>query len=157
MSKVLFWAAVAISLITFSASSFAQAAVEGALTHGLSSSAGSSLGSALGRAMNGAAGRVGQQVSNTAPRPVTTRPRLGLQNRGQANPSLPGVPTPSSSGSLITSIQGAAPGTTVCPAEPAGKQAKPGAPGSQQTENCVVKAANQPITHPSEITLPAPQ
>ena len=69
--KSLIWTAVSLLALTSMAS--AQAAVEGALTHGLSGTASAGAGKALGQIGNQLAGRLGQQTSN-AVRPAAVRP-----------------------------------------------------------------------------------
>lgn len=92
---------------------FSQASVETVLTHGIGSSAASTLGKTLGNALGNAAGqmgsRLGQQTSIVPRRqrlPVPPTAANGSSPTGGT--AVTGV-VPTSSGSLITSIQGGAP------------------------------------------------
>lgn len=161
--------AVAVCVGALSVGAFAQAAAEAALTHGISSSAGSSIGTALGKATSGLAGRVGQQVSNAAPRQVITAVKPGpqgntVQGNEKSTSAAPGTTASTSSGSLIASIEGAAPGTSACPAEPKAADGSISAapasnPGNKAVpaKNCIAKPSDKAVTHPSEITLPPPK
>src|SRR5437899_8395553 len=121
MRRWILMAGIAGASIAFSASAFAQAVAESVLTHGLSSAAGTSAGTALGRATNQAAGqlagRLGQQTSSAAPRQVITTIRPGIQKQTKVLHPTTAAAQPanggsSSSGSMIASIQGAAPEQT---------------------------------------------
>jgi hypothetical protein len=148
MRKLALLAAILVS----SAAAFGQAMAEGALTHALSTATGAAMGKALGTATNqmttGVAGRLGQPRATPVPRSRIQTVRPGIQK--------PGVPTsgttaePPAGGSLIASIQGAAPPATCdSPANDAqGKQ-----PDSAQKKP--VPCPSTADTHPSEITLPA--
>jgi hypothetical protein len=125
MRRWILMAGIAGASIAFSASAFAQAVAESVLTHGLSSAAGTSAGTALGRATNQAAGqlagRLGQQTSSAAPRQVITTIRPGIQKQTKVLHPTTAAPQAASGasangGSMIASIQGAAPqeATTVC-------------------------------------------
>jgi len=88
---------------------FSQAAAESVLTHSLSSGAGSALGKTLGNALGNAGNqmgnRLGQQTSVATPRPRVP----SATATGSAAPRVSTALTaarPSSSGSLIASIQG---------------------------------------------------
>jgi hypothetical protein len=98
---------------------FPQAATETVLTHGLSSGAGSALGKTLGNALGNAASqmgnRLGQQTSLATPRARVPSAKA----TGTAVPMIPRALTaaaPSSSGSLIASIQGGVSPTASTPA-----------------------------------------
>ena len=121
----------------------AQAAVEGALTHGLSGAASASAGKALGQIGNQLAGRLGQQTSN-AVRPAVTTVRPGAQKIVKV-PRAVTPPLPAANGgSLIASIQGAEPQPVKACSTPDQKQGQ-----------CVGTNAADKDSHPSEITLPA--
>ena len=159
--------------IAFSTSAFAQAVAESVLTHGLSSAAGTSAGTALARATNQAAGqlsgRLGQQTSSAAPRQVITTTRPGLQRKTKIHAATaaaqPANGESSSSGSMIASIQGAAPqgtpaacgsavqGTTIQSVGAKSTQAVFG----QQQSNCAAKESGiqDANAYQSVITLPA--
>lgn len=149
--------AVVALLMSFTAAGFAQAAVEGALTHGIASGAGSSLGTALGRATGQLAGRVGQQTS-----------AVGSQKIINVKPGAPGakaakagmMPTQgASTGSMIASIEGGENQQPSCStavkAEAKPTDAKGPVSGASQTQNCVNTQAAD--AHPAVITLPAPK
>lgn len=147
---------------------FAQAAAESVLTHGLSSAAGSSLGKTLGNAMGNAAsqlgGRLGQQTAPSVQRVPATKVKTGFV------PSAATRPAPSSSGSLIASIQGGATSSTSTTCAAGSKpvdssQSKPSpAPGPSASvptkpvpapvNNC--QSAKDVDSHPAVVNLPAP-
>jgi hypothetical protein len=157
---------LAIALAAFSVarggSAWAQGAAEAALTHAVSSSVGSSVGKAMGRATV----KLGQQTANSV-----QRQNVGVKNsaRGLAKVVPAGTPTAGpNNGSLIASIQGAAPQPTACsaaltPANAMTTDAK------QKDENTVLRPVNlEPgdcvklppqaaDSHPSTITLPTPK
>ena len=162
--------ALLAGILVCSAGAFGQAMAEGALTHALSTATGTAMGKALGTATNQmttrVAGRLGQQTSNAVP-----RSRVQTVKPGVPKPGVPASGTtaePPSGGSLIASIQGAAPQetTTTCAqviqtpsaASPANAQVVP----EQKQSNCPAKgsepagAKDQPAnSYKSVITLPA--
>ena len=132
-----------VCFLALSGLASAQAAVEGALTHGLSGAASASAGKALGQIGNQLAGRLGQQTSN-AVRPAVTTVRPGAQKMVKVPRTVTApVPAPSG-GSLIASIQGAEP-------QPAKACSTP----DQKQGQCVGTNAADKDSHPSEITLAA--
>ena len=142
---------VAVYLFALLGIASAQAAVEGALTHGLSGAASATAGKALGQIGNQLAGKLGQQTSN-AVRPAVTTVRTQKAIR------LPQPTTTTSSatsgGSMIASIQGGEPQRTEvkCPGQLEAKS-----PEQAQKECGNAKASPERAAHPSEITLPAPK
>jgi len=135
--------AIVVCFLALAGIASAQAAVEGALTHGLSGAASASAGKALGQIGNQLAGRLGQQTSN-AVRPAVTTVRPGAQKIVKAPPTVtPPVPA-ANGGSLIASIQGAEPQAVKTCSTPDQKQGQ-----------CVGTNAADKDSHPSEITLPA--
>jgi hypothetical protein len=143
--------ALLAGILVCSAGAFAQAIAEGALTHALSTATSTAVGKALGTATNQMtnriAGRLGQQTSTSVPRSRIQTVKPGVQK--------PGVPPsgttaePPSGGSLIASIQGAAPQATC---DSAAKDSQSQQPDSAQ------KPAPCPSTtdaYQSVITLPA--
>ena len=142
---------IAVCLVAFSGIASAQAAVEGALTHGLSGAASATAGKALGQIGNQLAGKLGQQTSN-AVRPAVTTVRTQKAIR------LPQPTTTTTSatsgGSMIASIQGGEPQRTEvkCPGQLEAKS-----PEQAQKECGNAKASPERAAHPSEITLPAPK
>jgi len=144
--------ALLAGILVCSAGAFGQAMAEGALTHALSTATGTAMGKALGTATNQmtnrVSGRLGQQTSPTAPRSKIQTVKPGVQNSAAVSPSGT-TAEPPAGGSLIASIQGAAPPV------PCDSPAKD--PQSKQTDS-TQKPAPCPSTadtHPSEITLPA--
>jgi hypothetical protein len=140
-------------VVTFSVSAFAQAAAEAALSHAAATSMGTAAGKALGQATNQmtnrVAGRLGQQTPNAAQRPAVTKARAAVPSQTEVEPTT--TAEPPAGGTMIQSIQGAAPQptcTTYAPADsktagnPAGQNG--GCPAPPQNGN----------THPSMITLP---
>ena len=127
---------IVVCFLALSGLASAQAAVEGALTHGLSGAASASPGKALGQVGNQLAGRLGQQTSN-AVRPgaqkIVKVPRT-------VTPPLPVA----NGGSLIASIQGSEPQAVKACSTPDKKQ-----------DQCVGTNAADKDSHPSEITLAA--
>jgi hypothetical protein len=177
MRRWILMAGIAGASVVFSASAFAQAAAEAALTHGLSSAAGTSAGTALGRATNQAAsqlaGKLGQQTSTAAPRQVTTTIRPGVQKQTKVLHPTTAAAQPANGwsangGSMIASIQGAAPQetTTACapttPTPAANVDAKSIPAAGEKLGNCAPKQT-APIgrkdqatnSYQSVITLPA--
>jgi len=127
---------IAVCLVAFSGIASAQAAVEGALTHGLSGAASATAGKALGQIGNQLAGRLGQQTSN-AVRPAVTTVRPRAQKAVKVPQAATTASPAANGGSLIASIQG-------------GEQ--------QQGKACGnAKASPEQAAHPSEIMLPAPK
>ena len=139
------------AILVCSVVAFGQAMAEGALAHALSTATSTTVGKALGATTNQmshrVAGHLGQQTSPPASRSRLQRVQPGVQN--------PGVPAavmstePPSGGSLISSIQGAAPQPTC---ESAAKDS-----AGKQTDSAQ-KPAVCPSTsdaYQSVITLPA--
>ncbi len=154
--QIRIWTAgLIVTLTACSGSALAQAAAEAALTHGLSAGATSSAGSAFGKLGNQLAGRLGQQVSTTAPRQVITTVRPGVQKQGRVSRvTTQAAPAqPATSGSMIASIQGAEPQTQTC--VPAALVDSKTATPAQKPSNCSAPASPDPILYKSEITLPA--
>jgi hypothetical protein len=149
--KSLIW--TVLYFLALSGVASAQAAVEGALTHGLSGAASAGAGKALGQFGNQLAGRLGQQTSN-AVRPAVTTVRT--QKAGKLPQTAAPTTTATSGGSMIASIQGAEPQPTkACAPEAAGKPAE-----DVQKQTACNKATASTLeqnAHPSEITLPAPK
>src|ERR1700687_6122947 len=106
--------ALLAGILVCSAGAFCQAMAEGALTHALSTATSTAVGKALGTATNQMTNRVaggpGQQTSTTVPRSRIQTVKPSLQKPG----AIPAGTTaePPSGGSLIASIQGAAPPPT---------------------------------------------
>ena len=141
-----------------------QATAEAALAHALSSTAGSAVGTALGKATNQLSGKLGQQVSSTAPRRTNSKAvnvRVPASVTPPANSSAP-------TGPLIVSIQGGEPSENSCaPVANANPQAAP----SKDTNPPVTDAKNASTvpskpgcqasqraeTYQSVITLPPAQ
>ena len=143
---------VAVYLFALLGIASAQAAVEGALTHGLSSAASATAGKALGRIGNQLAGKLGQQTSN-AVRPTVTNVRT--QKAVRLPPAAATATSPTSGGSMIASIQGGEPqqAQTNCATEPEAKSQT-----TQKQSRCgETKPSAEQTAHPSEITLPAPK
>jgi hypothetical protein len=146
------------TVIAISGAAYAQGAAEAGLSHAMSTSLGTVAGKALGNATsqmtNRVAGRLGQQPGTVSPRNVVTHIRPGLQGQ-ETTPALPASTTQVPvGGSLIQSIQGAAPQTCISTA-----------PGMQQTPGVKEAGTNakkgtcpSPLTsYQSEVTLPAPK
>jgi hypothetical protein len=88
---------------------FSQAAAESLLTHGLSSGAGSTLGKTLGNALGTAANQMGNRLGQQTSPATQRQPVPRAKPTGTAAPRVSTALTaaaPSSSGSLIASIQG---------------------------------------------------
>jgi hypothetical protein len=140
-------------VVTFSVSAFAQAAAEAALSHAAATSMGTAAGKALGQATNQmtnrVAGRLGQQTPNAAQRPAVAKVRSAVQRPSEVEPTT--TAEPPAGGSMIQSIQGAAPQ----PACTTGTQAdsKAAAIPASQKGGCPAPPQNG-NTHPSMITLP---
>ena len=103
--------ALLAGILVCSAGAFGQAMAEGALTHALSTATGAAMGKALGTATNQmtnrVTGRLGQQTATPVP-----RSRIQTIKPGVQTPGVPAAGTTAetpSSGSMIASIQGAAP------------------------------------------------
>jgi hypothetical protein len=155
-------AVLALVCVGGTPSAFSQAAAEAILTHSMSTATGTKVGTALGRATNQLAGRVAQQTSNATSRPAihTTKPIPQKQTR--APRSVAATPEQPGRGSLIASIQGAAPQPTAvkcAPAAPAAEPKNAQANSVAGQSNC---AANKAVTtshdenaYQSVITLPA--
>ena len=134
---------IVVCFLALSGLASAQAAVEGALTHGLSGAASASAGKAFGQIGNQLAGRLGQQTSN-AVRPAVTTVRPGAQKIVKVPRTVtPPLPV-ANGGSLIASIQGSEPQAVKACSTPDKKQ-----------DQCVGTNAADKDSHPSEITLPA--
>jgi hypothetical protein len=177
MGRWILIAGIVASSIVFSASALAQAVAESVLTHGLSSAAGTTAGTALGRATNQAAGqlagKLGQQTSSTVPRLVISTIRPGVQKQMKVLHPTTAAAQPANGGSvnggsMIASIQGAAPQetTTACapttPTPAANVDAKSVPAAGEKLGNCAPKQT-APIggkdqatnSYQSVITLPA--
>jgi len=149
--KSLIW--TVLYFLALSGVALAQAAVEGALTHGLSGAASATAGKALGQIGNQLAGRLGQQTSN-AVRPAVTNVRT--QRAVRLPQTTTTTTSATSGGSMIASIQGGEPQPTkACAPEAAGKPAQ----DAQKQTACNKGTAStlEQTAHPSEITLPAPK
>jgi hypothetical protein len=138
-------------ILVCSAAAFGQAMAEGALTHALSTATGTAVGKALGTATNQmtnrVAGKLGQQTQNAAP-----RSRIQMAKPGVQKPGVPVAGTtsePPSGGSMIASIQGAAPQPTC---ESALQDSQGNKTDSAKNPSPCSSTAD---THPSVITLPA--
>src|SRR5258708_39673922 len=144
--------ALLAGILVCSAGAFGQAMAEGALTHALSTATGTAMGKALGTATNQmtsrVAGRLGQQTSPAVPRSKIQTVRPGVQKSAAVPPSGT-TAEPPAGGSLIASIQGAAP-QAKCDSTTQDSQ-------NQQPDSTSKPAACPATTdsHPSEITLPA--
>jgi hypothetical protein len=142
---------VAVYLFALLGIASAQAAVEGALTHGLSGAASATAGKALGQIGNQLAGRLGQQTSN-AVRPAVTTVRTQKVVR------LPQPTTTTTSatsgGSMIASIQGGEPQQAkACAPQTSDKTP----PDVHKDSDCDNPNAADKAAHPSEITLAGPK
>jgi hypothetical protein len=138
-----------LCFLALSALASAQAAVEGALTHGLSGAASATAGKGLGQIGNQLAGRLGQQMSNAVRPAVTT-----VRTQKAVRVSRATTTTATSGGSMIASIQGGEPQSVEakCPGQLEAKSRE------QAQKDCGnAKAAPEQAAHPSEITLPAPK
>jgi hypothetical protein len=155
---------------------FAQGAAESVLTHSLSSGAGSTLGKTLGNAVGNAAGQLGGKLGQqTSTAPSVQRVPAA---KAKATSVAPAATTsaPSSSGSLIASIQGEATSPLAgCAVAPNATQAdsshsKPTSAAAQVAGTPVpvtVAPAPVPVTncrtapgtdsHPAVVNLPAPK
>jgi hypothetical protein len=150
--KSLIW--TVLYFLALSGVALAQAAVEGALTHGLSGAASATAGKALGQIGNQLAGRLGQQTSN-AVRPAVTNVRT--QRAVRLPQAMTTTTSATSGGSMIASIQGGEPqqADTKCAAQP--DAAKSPQQAQKLSECGKTKPSAEQTTHPSEITLPAPK
>ena len=99
-------------ILVCSAGAFGQAMAEGALTHALSTATGTALGKAMGNVTNQmtnrVTGRLGQQTSPAVQRSKIQTLKPGVQQSTAVPPSGT-TAEPPPSGSIIASIQGAAP------------------------------------------------
>jgi hypothetical protein len=144
------------SILGFSAGARGQAAAEAALSHAMSSSAGTAMGTTLGRATNQMAGKLGQQTSTTI-RPAVTNVKPGVRGRTKVPTTQSGT---SNGGSMIASIQGAAPQQSAPACAPKQKNengvtAISPAPADGPSSNCPESPASDGNSHPSAISLPA--
>ena len=149
-------------VVICSAAAFGQAAAEGALTHALSTATGTAVGKTLGNVTNQMATRVSTQLGQqTAVSKSTSKSASTAVSKSNAQTIKPGAqepaatygttPEPPAGGSMIASVQGAAP-------QPACDSASADSPSKQL--DSASKAATCPAasdSHPSEITLPAPK
>ncbi len=144
--------ALLAGILLCAAGAFGQAMAEGALAHALSAATGTAMGKALGNVTNQmtnrVAGRLGQQTSTPGSRSRVQRVKPGVQNSAAVPPSGT-TAEPPAGGSLIASIQGAAP-QAKCDSTTQDSQ-------NQQPDSTSKPAACPATTdsHPSEITLPA--
>jgi hypothetical protein len=141
-----------------------QAATESVMTHGLASGAGSSLGKTLGNALGNAAGqlgnRLGQQTSSAPARQRVSTAKATSSVKATAGPKS--LTAPSSSGSLIASIQGGVSPTTNCTHGPEPTPATPAnvdVSGSLPKENPPAPSLSCALpedsnSHPAVINLP---
>lgn len=127
----------------------AQAAVEGALTHALSGATSATAGKALGQIGNQLAGKLGQQTSN-ALRPAVKPGAQKVKVPQTPTPSRVETPAPTG-GSFIASIQGGE------QPKPCVEQKSEKASGDAPKRVGCGKATADQESHPSEITLPAPE
>jgi hypothetical protein len=153
MSSLILRTTLVACVVTFSAGAFAQAAAEAALSHAAAPSMGTAAGKALGQATNQmtnrVAGQLGQQTPNAAQRPSVTKVRAAVQGQAEAGPTT--TAEPPAGGSMIQSIQGAAPQPTCKSSTPA--DSKTAANPASQKAGCSAPPQNG-NTHPSMITLP---
>jgi hypothetical protein len=156
--RELIWTTTVVVIL--SGMALAQAIAEGALTHGAAASASAGAGKALGGIANQLAGKLGQQTSN-AMHPAVTTVKPEVQRRTM-NPGtrIPQTATTTSatpnSGSLIASVQGAAPPAPEAKCGPATESNSP--QDAPKPSNCGVRSHPVGVdqaAHPSEITLPA--
>jgi hypothetical protein len=141
---------VAVYLFALLGIASAQAAVEGALTHGLSGAASATAGKALGQIGNQLAGRLGQQTSN-AVRPAVTTVRTQKVAR---LPQPTTTTSATSGGSMIASIQGGEPQQAkACAPQTSDKTP----PDVHKDSDCDNPNAADKAAHPSEITLAGPK
>src|SRR5437868_9279179 len=112
-----------VCFLALSGLASAQAAVEGALTHGLYGAASATAGKALGQIGNQLAGRLGQQTSN-AVRPAVTTVRT--QKAVRLPQPTTTTTSATSGGSMIASIQGGEPqqAEAKCPGQLEAKSAE---------------------------------
>ena len=144
---------VAVYLFALSGIASAQAAVEGALTHGLSGAASATAGKALGQIGNQLAGRLGQQTSN-AVRPAVTAVRSRAQKAVKVPQATTTAAPAANGGSLIASIQGGEPQQAkACAPQTSDKTP----PDVHKDSDCDNPNAADKAAHPSEITLAGPK
>jgi len=137
-----------------STAAFAQATAEAALTHALSSATGAAVGKTLGAVTNQMAtrvsGQLGQQTTAAVPKSKAQPVKSAARNSDSA-PSYGTTSEPPAGGSLVVSIQGAAP-QPPCDSTPKDSPSK--ADSASKPPACPAAASD---SHPSEITLPAPK
>jgi hypothetical protein len=153
MSSLILRTTLVACVVTFSAGAFAQAAAEAALSHAAATSMGTAAGKALGQATNQmtnrVAGKLGQQTPNAAQRPAATKVRSAVQSQTEVEPTTTAEPL--AGGSMIQSIQGAAPQPACTISTPA--DSKAAADPASQKGGCPAPPQNG-NSHPSMITLP---
>jgi hypothetical protein len=153
MRSLILRTTVVACVLTFSASAFAQAAAEAVLSHAAATSMGTAAGKALGQATNQmtnrVAGRLGQQTPNAAQRPAVTKARAAVQSQTEVEPTT--TAEPPAGGTMIQSIQGAAPQPGCTTDNPA--DSKAAANPASQKGGCPAPPQNG-NAHPSMITLP---
>jgi hypothetical protein len=146
--------ALLAGVLVCSVCAFGQAMAEGALTHALSTATGTAMGKAMGNVTNQmanrVAGRLGQQTSTAVPKSRIQMIKPGVQGTAAVPPSGTAAEPPAG-GSLIASIQGAAP-QPACDSSAQDSSSKKTDP-SEKPPACATPNDN----HPSEITLPAPK
>jgi hypothetical protein len=144
--------ALLVAILVCSAGAFGQAIAESALTHALSTATSTAVGKALGTATNQvtnrAAGRLGQQTSTPVPRSRIQTVKPGVQ-KPTGVPPAGTTAEPPSGGSLIASIQGAAPPATC---DSAAKDSQSKQPASVQKPAPCTSSAD---AYQSVINLPA--
>ena len=146
--------ALLAGVLMCSVAAFSQAIAEGALTHALSTATGTAMGKAMGNVTNQMANRVasrlGQQTPTQAPKSRLQTFKPGAQNSTAVPPSSTTAQSPAG-GSLIASIQGAAP-------QPACDSTAKDAQNKQPDATLKPAACSTGNdSHPSEITLSAPR
>ena len=139
-------------ILLCSAGAFSQAIAEGALTHALSTATSTAVGKALGTATNQmthqVADRLGQQTSTPVPRSRIQTIKPGVQKPAGVPPAGT-TAEPPSGGSLIASIQGAAPQPTC---DSAAKNSQSKQPDSAQKPTACPSTTE---AYQSVINLPA--
>ena len=148
--------AILAGVLMCSVAAFSQAIAEGALTHALSTATGSTMGKAMGNVTNQmashVAGRLGQQTTPAVPKSKIQTIKPGPQNSAAVPASgTTAEPPAGGSGSLIASIQGAAPEPTCASGAKDSPNAK--TDSAQKAQPCSATSD----AHPSQITLPAPK
>jgi hypothetical protein len=151
-----------VLLVALEGNALAQAAAEAVLTHSISTSAGASLGKAMGNALGSATGqvatRLGQQTASAGSRQRLTTIKPG--GSGTTTVVTGSGPEGAKTGSLIASIQGAAPTVTNCvPAtKPAVSNTAPAKAAStvpSSTNACAAQPVPSSSAHPAVVNLPA--